>query len=893
MRYISSTAILLVLTISILTAATVTTLVAPGDLDPTFSGDGKLLDWLSRGDDTARGVAVQPDGKIVVAGSSWTGLSSDFSLVRYNTDGSLDTTFGTDGRVTTDFDSSYDEAYSVAIQPDGKIVLAGQTQFDFGVIRYNPDGSLDTSFGANGKVTTNIAPGYYSTAYSVAIHTDGKIVAAGQANSDFVLVRYNANGSLDTSFDGDGKVTTDIFSLGNDLALSVAIHANGKIVAAGEGYDITSGRSVFTLVQYNVDGSLDASFDGDGKVTPPLPARGRANSVAIQPDGKIVAVGQSCCSTGNSDLVGYRFNTDGSVNGQWGTNGTMPGFFGYDNAHSVAVQPDGKIVTVGTIEPAGQNFGLVFIRLNADLSGDSTLGIGGRLIRPLDSYLDVSSAAVQPDGRIVVAGNSWSPSGQDFSVFRFTASGAFDTSFDSDGKVTTDFGFFQGNTLYDTAIQPDGKIVAVGGVRADFAVLRYNADGSPDTTFGSGTGKVRTDMGSTGDSARAVAIQPDGKIVVAGGSYDWDDNQCCFALARYNADGSLDTTFDGDGRVFVWGATSGAFDIVIQPDGKIVAVGDRWDSQAGFLIIRFNPNGSLDTSFDGDGMVTTPLGPNAGAASVVIQPDGKIVASGFSSNGFTVVRYNPNGSLDSSFGTGGIVTTLTSPQDQVFSSVLQPDGKIVVAGSRLIISNDYDPTGFALVRYNPNGSLDTTFGAGGLVTTGVGMHSGAHAVALQPDGKIVAAGSGSGDFALVRYNADGSLDTVFGGDGITTADFESSNDFAHGMALDSQGRAVVVGESDGRFAIARFLLNPTATEVSVSGRVVTSNGRGLGNATVLFTDSLGVRRTARTSTFGYYSFNNIPGDTYDIAISSKRYQFEPQTVLVNENLSGLDFVALK
>jgi uncharacterized delta-60 repeat protein len=793
-----------------------------GVLDPLFSGDGKLTDWLSLGDDSVSGVAVQPDGKIVVAGSSWTVRSDDFAVARYNLDGSLDSTFGTGGKVTTDFGSSYDWAYAVAIQPDGKIVLAGQSQFDFALVRYNPDGSLDSTFGVDGKVTTNFGPNISSTAYSVAVHTDGKIVAAGQANSDFAVVRYNPNGSLDTSFDGDGKVTTGIFTLGHDAAFAVAIHANGKIVAAGSGYIPTSGRDVFTLVQYNVNGSLDTSFDGDGiAASPPGTNGSRANSVAIQADGKIVAVGQSCCTSNTTSIVGYRYNTDGSINGQWGTNPTIPGFFGYANAHSVAVQPDGKIDTIGTIETGGQN-GMAFIRLNADLSADPTFGTGGVLIRPLDSHVGVSSAAVQPDGTIVVAGNSWSPSGQDINVLRFTSSGTFDTSFDGDGKVTTDFGFFQGNVLYDTAIQPDGKILAVGGVRTDFALLRYNSDGLPDTTFGSGTGKVRTDMGSSGDTARAVAIQTDAKMVVAGGSYDWDDNQCCFALARYNADGSLDATFSGDGKVvtgFYDGtgvSGDGAFDVVIQPDGKIVAAGNRWGNQSGFLVIRYNADGSLDTSFDGDGIVTTPLGPNAGAASVIIQPDGKLVATGSSSNGFTVVRYNPNGSLDSTFDGDGIATTFTSQYDAADSSVLQPDGKIIVAGSRGVLTSYDDPPGvfvlryYALIRYNPNGSLDTSFGTGGVAATQeeVAYGSASHSVALQPDGKIVIAGSDVyPDFAVIRYNANGSIDTSFGYKGTKTADFEGSIDYAYGMALDNSGRAVVVGESDGKFAIARFQLD--------------------------------------------------------------------------------------
>jgi uncharacterized delta-60 repeat protein len=827
-RALLQSSLLTLFTVASLFSLPVLTPTAPGDLDPTFSDDGKLTDFLSRGNDWARAVAIQPDGKIVVAGSSL----DDFAVARYNTDGSLDTTFGSGGKVTTDINSSYDWANAIAIQQDGKIVVAGKrvspsnpSQPDFALVRYKSDGSLDTSFGSNGKVTTDIDSGA-EEAYSVAVHTDGKIVAGGRrstydsgGSNDFAVVRYNTDGSLDTTFDSDGKVTTD-FSV-SDIAYSVALHPDGKIVAAGRSGIPSTGGPYFTLVRYNVDGSLDSSFDGDGKVTTQVgSASSEAHSVAIQPDGKIVAAGSAV--SGWFGLV--RYTSNGSVESV-----STIQMSNSTGAESVAIQPDGKIVAAGI---SSSSFAIV--RLNANFSIDTTFGTNGSVTTPIGSYAWAHQVAVQTDGKIVAAGYSGgTDSDIDFAVARYNANGSLDTSFDGDGKVTTDFGFFQGNALYDTAIQADGKIVAVGVVYisnvygwSDFVLLRYNSDGSPDTTFGSGTGKVRTDMGSRGEQAHSVAIQPDGKIVVAGESSDQDDNSCCFALARYNVDGSLDTTFGGGGKVITgtWGISGAGSDVVIQPDGKIVAVGNSSEfnyPNGGFAVYRYNSNGSLDTSFDGDGRVITPIGSfHAFAKTVTIQPDGKIVAAGFSIDSlyrkeFAVVRYNGNGSVDTTFDRDGIVTTQTSQQDEVYSSVLQPDRKIIIAGS--------NETGFALIRYNTNGSLDTTFGAGGVVTTQLGLGSAAHAVALQPDGKIVASGTSigigdSGDFAVVRYNANGSLDTVFSGDGITTADFDNSTDNAYGLALDNAGRAVVVGESDGSFAIARFSLTaPPSTPFDFDG----------------------------------------------------------------------------
>ena len=215
---------------------------ANGSLDTSFDTEGKVTTALGSAGNGAQSVAIQSDGKIVVAGSSNDNDVSgdDFALARYNTDGSLDTSFDTDGKVTTAIGSSNDRAYSVAIQSNGKIVVAGNSSnggFNtvFALARYNTDGSLDTSFDTDGKITTAIGSAT-DTAYSVAIQSDGKIVAAGYSyngsNNDFALARYNTDGSLDTSFDTDGKITTAI-GLEADLAQSVAIQSDGKIVAAG------------------------------------------------------------------------------------------------------------------------------------------------------------------------------------------------------------------------------------------------------------------------------------------------------------------------------------------------------------------------------------------------------------------------------------------------------------------------------------------------------------------------------------------------------------------------------------------------------------------------------------------------------------------------------------
>jgi uncharacterized delta-60 repeat protein len=402
-------------------------------------------------------------------------------------------------------------------------------------------------------------------------------------------------------------------------------------------------------------------------------------------------------------------------------------------------------------------------------------------------------------------------------------SGSPDTSFGTGGKVTTPIGSSDDYAVA-LGIQSDGKVVAAGhssnGINFDFALVRYNTNGSLDATFGSG-GIVTTFIGSGHDAANALAIQSDGKIVAAGYSYNGSDYD--FALVRYNTDGSLDTTFGSGGKVTtpVGSIEDVASALGIQSDGRIVAAGYSYKSDGNnydFALVRYNTDGSLDTTFGTNGIVSTPIGSsNDYASSLGIQSDGRIVAAGYSYNGsnndFALVRYNVNGTLDTGFGSGGIViTSIGSSNDAAHALVIQSDGKIVAAGSSF--NNNTSKYDFALVRYNSNGTLDTGFGASGIVTTSVG--SGwdvANALGIQPDGKIVAAGSSGIDilpkFAVVRYNANGTLDTGFGIGGIVTEPVGSSDDYAIALGIQSSdGKIVAAGYSyngsNYDFALVRF-----------------------------------------------------------------------------------------
>ncbi len=400
--------------------------------------------------------------------------------------------------------------------------------------------------------------------------------------------------------------------------------------------------------------------------------------------------------------------------------------------------------------------------------------------------------------------------------------GSLDNSFGTGGKVITNLGDCTNDYAQSVALQSDGKIVVAGKSSSnaccpynyDFALARYNSDGTLDNTFCFGGIDTSDFGGISEDGYSSVAIQNDGKIVVAGYSKNFTGYD--FTLVRYDSNGTLDNSFGSGGKVLTdFGSLADiGHSVIIQSDNKIVVAGVCSYPNRDFAIVRYNSDGSLDNTFGTGGKVTTDFGTNDSGYSLALQSDGKIVMAGESNVGtakdFAIVRYNGNGTLDSTFGSSGKVTTaIGTSNDSGYSLALQSDGKIVVAGSSFNSSSYYD---FAIVRYNSNGSLDTTFDYDGKITMDLGnAGDGFSSVVIQTDNKIVAAGGsnngGNGDFALIRFNNDGSLDSTFGFSGIILTDFGSSYDYGASVAMQSDNKIVVAGYtriSNYDFAIARY-----------------------------------------------------------------------------------------
>jgi uncharacterized delta-60 repeat protein len=399
------------------------------------------------GFNAANSVAAQRDGKIVVAGSVEVGGVDQFALVRYNSDGSLDTTLNGSGKMTTAVGTGTCVGEGVALQDDGKSVVAGYSfnaggQCSFTVLRYNPAGSLDKGFGDGGKVTTSVG-GKNDSAESVVIQSDGKIVVAGYSfidsnNNDFAVVRYNTNGTLDPTFNETGKATADFGA--HDFGHSVAVHRDGRIFVAG--YTSTDTKQECALACFKANGSLDTSFNGTGKVTTNFGGDGNAEGqgVTVQTDGKIVVAGNATVA-GVQQFALARYNADGTLDISFGGSGrvsTAVGISG-NNATGVALQKDGKIVVAGyAVNNSGRGYDFACVRYNNDGSLDQSFGDYGKVTTAVGDG-GANSLAVQ-DGKIIVAGSAYDGDNHEFAVVRYNASGKLDTSFNAAGSVLTAVG---------------------------------------------------------------------------------------------------------------------------------------------------------------------------------------------------------------------------------------------------------------------------------------------------------------------------------------------------------------------------------------------------------------------------------------------------------------------
>ncbi len=654
------------------------------------------------------------------------------------TDGELDPS------PNVNIDSSPGNVDATAVQSDGKIIVGGFFRTVNGLrqkslARLNADYTLDATFSAE----------INGTVLAIAIQNNGKIVIGGSfttvggANRNRIA-RLNADGSLDTSFDpGAGA---------DALVYDVAVQPDGKIVLGGNFYQVNS-KSSYAVARLDTDGSADSSFTSSLlppiTANPPVPIPEIVYSIALQTDGKII-VGGFIVKQYNPALISTpiaRLNQDGSFDASFAL------VTGNSNALKVAAQPDGKILLAGYFSTINGVSSGYIARLNADGSLDQSFKIGLGANRP------ISALSLQPDGKILIGGifTSFNEVSRNQTA-RLNSDGSLDMSFNPGSNS-----FLLGN-IYSINPLPGGKVIVggefFGGVTfgGSNEIRVFNADGSSDSS-------VRFNTTALG-GVRAIAVQPDGKILV-GGNFDRPGNGTVNQIFRLNPDGSLDANFGVSSTIFSSSSNGQINSIIVQPDGKIIVAGVnlvvRINNSLGLItgIARLNADGTADDSFT-SGNVPTARGFNAAA----LQPDGKIVVvwgynqpNGIPTGG--IARLNSDGSLDTSFN-----SSLTALFNTV---IIESDGKILIGGAFSLgfVNSQTGTISYnGVIRLNFDGSRDTTFVPATTADFKAGRMTEISALSLQADGKIligggIYTGTATTPAGIARLNSDGTLDAAF------------------------------------------------------------------------------------------------------------------------------------
>ena len=886
---------------------------APGDLDLAFDGDGKRLGAMVGGVSGFK-LLEQPDGKIVVIGTSGFGGRVG-GIARLHPDGTPDTGFGSGGHTLVDTGTGDTALVNGARQPDGKIVAVGKAfkandgSWDWIVARVDADGNLDPTFGSGGIVRQVMSP-CCAEGLDIEVDADGKILVTGTDSGRFTLARYNANGTLDTTFGDDpshnvnatdGMVTTAIGVAATAYAL--ALQSDGRIVVVGDMRSNASAPVDSVVARYDADGALDTAFGDGGHTVFALTGDDGAREVAIQDDDAIVVVGSSLLSSSPPEhRVAYvaRLQADGGLDATFsGTpaydeTGTGDGLWVYDREgdgagrqlfERVDIQDDGQIVVLGNIAECGTCH--VVARLKVDGASDGHLDTSF-----VDDYADDTPGFTWPAGmvgsrhvpyfftnghdvlvlstaKILVlgaAGGGPYPATSGYSLARLNADGGVDTGFD----IPDDFAdpaLGRVNVRYDSTSDARALLVdAVGEVYlagsgsmngvTRMLLQKFSCDGSVPGHLFSDQVNSSFDIPGGVEEISATAFQPDGRIVMAGFHHPDGSPVQVMLLARFDPGHfprTLDASFGTGGWVTtdVLGANDVARAVAAQPDGKLVVVGGTGGGSAARVVVaRYLADGDLDDSFaaggaDGDGIATFDLaGEGAVGTDVALLPGGKILVAGHGRVGgdfdLGVLRLNADGTLDATFDGDGIVHhDLGGPDEQVAAMAVGADGSIALAGD---IGPDATAGGggqvvrdMLIVRLAADGSLDEGFDDDGWLRQEVLGEDYGTDVAVMPDGRIVATartfataangGTAAQDFLVYRYLADGAPDTAFGADGLATADFLGGGDAAWAMALQSDGKvlaggqAFAMGSAQNQFAVARFQGDAAPPQKAVDGQL--------------------------------------------------------------------------
>ena len=736
-------------------------------LDPTFNGNGIVTNQFSLTADLnfVNDAILQPDGKMVYVGGinlGGIGYFPNSYIARVNPDGTLDTTFNGIGfYISKETVNDYSQIFhTVKMQANGKIVVAARNK----VYQFNSDGSLDSTFENGLYISPNIL--------NVALQSDGKIVLTGfnynGVHNIFAVTRLNIDGSFDATFGNGGIQNIDFINNVEGYSYAIAIQSDNKILVGGTEFNYTT-HTDFAIARLTTSGILDTSFGTGGTVYTPLTGSQRATSIDIQSDGKILVGGSS-----DGMFAAIRYNTNGVLDMTFNNTGelitsisTPTSYDPTNNKQTIKYLSTDKIVLAGT---SNSNFALM--QFNSDGSADTNFGTNGITIYDAGNNENFEALLLNPDEKIIIAGYTFYSGGAYYAgatekirQLQFSSTGIVESSYQLNLMNGTD-------KIISIIEQADGKTIALtstksGNQNDNVNLIKYNVDGGIDTTFGINGSILVSNIESFAPDYFKLKQQIDGKLLVSGGNT---------SIHRFNSDGSIDNGFGTNGFVDVSTTILNAQidfvdNIFPQPDGKIFVTGevllDSNSTTESLVLLKLNSDGTLDTTFGTNGYATTRfnyfgLDSDEFAKEIYIQSDFKIVVStgintayGFSpvDNIFGITRFDANGVLDTTFGTNGYIINTDSKS---FATEL-----LGYSDDKFIINYNSSNTTGATAKYNADGSFDNSFGINGMITDTVFYND----MILQLDGKIVKGGTYNNQFYITRFNSNGDIDTTFGTNG--------------------------------------------------------------------------------------------------------------------------------
>jgi uncharacterized delta-60 repeat protein len=787
--------------------------------------------YIPGGDSIPRALVVQADGKTIIVGDADGPIARTMFAARFTAAGTLDASFGTNGVAFVPVPEDADElhANAAALDAQGNVVLAGYVNYPYpyseehvAIARLTSTGGLDPTFSSRGYTEVVLGPSSNpSYATTVAVDPLGHIVVG---MGGFTVVRLDSSGTLDTTFNGTGVSSANVSPFPVDVG-SLVVDANSNIVFSGAA-DFPSGSAV-AVAKLTASGQLDPSFNGTGIVQMPFGSYGGPFPLALNPDGSILVGGEFSDGYHQIFLL-QRLTSTGAIDASFGSGGLaqFEPFYPPINAGlaSIGVDGLGRIVLL-----ANASSGMYALRFVAGGSVDSSFnGTGITQVFPQDSLSGPGVMAIDANDNIVVAGSQNSPPSQfmDAVVARLTPTGAFDPTFNGNGVTVASCGVKQVSAR-GLALQPDGKLVLAGATgvpggdsSVDFVVARLTPAGTLDPTF-NGAGFRAIDITPTGpDSAYAVALDKIGNIVVAGQAGTGD-----IAVVRLTPSGTLDTSFNGTGTSVVGGTAmynGGATSAAIDTGGNVVVVGQvPVGNKSAFGVVRLTSAGTLDTSFGGTGSIAIPVGTYGDnqPTGVGIDSFGRIVVGGWfqdlsSCGQFVALRLTQGGVLDTTFaGTG--IKVVSEAQGCLGAA----DGFAIDASDRVMLA------GFTTVaRLTSAGNLDPSLGGTGVILLPEDAAPVIHAIASDSNGKSILVGDAffaDSEFRVARLAADGTIDATFNlGRPVTMSAFQGTlGDHAYAVALDGAGQTYVAGTAGRAMAIVKLFGGApmTLSIVSING----------------------------------------------------------------------------